>query len=290
MHYPANAFSSNGRMTIETIPAGIFIGQRSRLSTGDIAAIRALYPATQVPVTPTFPVTVISNPPGMPVTVDGRSHITPAEFEWSAGSSHVLSAGNSTLPDRRHVFQGWSNGGTQSHSVTASAATTVYSATYSMAYALDVSATAGGAVSRYPTSTDDFYPANTTVRLSAYPYSGHCFTSWSGLLAGTPSGTSVTMTKPYSLTAVFQPGSVTLAPASLSIPAAGGSAQFAVTASTGCAWAAHSNVWWIGIVSGNNGASTSAVTINAAPNTTGAVRMGSLDVGGKTLMITQAAQ
>jgi Astacin (Peptidase family M12A)/Bacterial tandem repeat domain 1 len=44
MHYPANAFSKNGLPTIVTIPAGIPIGQRIALSTGDLSATSKLYP------------------------------------------------------------------------------------------------------------------------------------------------------------------------------------------------------------------------------------------------------
>ena len=43
MHYPTWAFSKNGNPTIETIPPGIPIGQRSSLSAGDIATIHAMY-------------------------------------------------------------------------------------------------------------------------------------------------------------------------------------------------------------------------------------------------------
>ena len=44
MHYGATAFGIGGRQTIQTIPAGITIGQRTGLSTGDIAAVNRLYP------------------------------------------------------------------------------------------------------------------------------------------------------------------------------------------------------------------------------------------------------
>jgi Astacin (Peptidase family M12A)/FG-GAP-like repeat len=43
MHYGATAFSKNGLPTIETIPAGIPIGQRNGLSAGDIASVQWLY-------------------------------------------------------------------------------------------------------------------------------------------------------------------------------------------------------------------------------------------------------
>ena len=47
MHYPANAFSTNGQATIvalQPIPAGVTMGQRNGLSPGDIAGVLALYP------------------------------------------------------------------------------------------------------------------------------------------------------------------------------------------------------------------------------------------------------
>jgi hypothetical protein len=44
MHYPADGFSKNGLPTIETIPAGIPIGQRIALSAGDLSAVSKLYP------------------------------------------------------------------------------------------------------------------------------------------------------------------------------------------------------------------------------------------------------
>ena len=56
MHYGAYAFSANGLPTIETIPAGISIGQRSTLSAGDIAGVQTMYPVTTT--TPFAPTTV----------------------------------------------------------------------------------------------------------------------------------------------------------------------------------------------------------------------------------------
>jgi hypothetical protein len=48
MHYPPKAFSTNGQDTIiplQSLPAGVALGQRGGLSQGDIAGVRAMYPA-----------------------------------------------------------------------------------------------------------------------------------------------------------------------------------------------------------------------------------------------------
>lgn len=45
MHYSAKAFSKNGQQTIEALkPGGELMGQREKLSDGDIAGVKAMYP------------------------------------------------------------------------------------------------------------------------------------------------------------------------------------------------------------------------------------------------------
>jgi hypothetical protein len=43
MHYPANAFALDSHKTTISVPPGIRIGQRTRISTGDAAAVTLLY-------------------------------------------------------------------------------------------------------------------------------------------------------------------------------------------------------------------------------------------------------
>ena len=42
MHYPRDAFSANGEDTIIPKKAGVEIGQRKKLSAGDIASVKKL--------------------------------------------------------------------------------------------------------------------------------------------------------------------------------------------------------------------------------------------------------
>lgn len=111
MHYGAYAFSINGLPTIETIPAGIPIGQRNGLSAGDIAGTRLLYGGS----TTTGPVTVIvnSNPAGLTLQADGASFAASRSFSWTPGSTHTLAAPGQSAPGTQYVFSTWSNGGAQ---------------------------------------------------------------------------------------------------------------------------------------------------------------------------------
>lgn len=51
MHYSRSAFSKNGRETITPKQRGVTIGQRTGLSAGDIATVRAMYPQLEASTT-----------------------------------------------------------------------------------------------------------------------------------------------------------------------------------------------------------------------------------------------
>jgi all-beta uncharacterized protein/BACON domain-containing protein len=81
---------------------------------------------------------------------------------------------------------------------------------------------------------------------------------------------------------------ISVAPAALSTGAAGGELHVAVTAQEFCAWTAVSRVSWIVIASSGNGTGTSDVTITATANT-GPARTGTIDIGGRSVVVSQEA-
>ena len=81
----------------------------------------------------------------------------------------------------------------------------------------------------------------------------------------------------------------TIAPTSESIGAAGGTGTaIAVTAGGTCAWTAVSNASWITITAGATGPGPGSVSFTVAANT-GAARMGTMTIAGRTFTVTQAA-
>jgi hypothetical protein len=65
MHYPRDAFSTNGQDTIvpkQSLPSGVVMGQRTALSAGDLAGVQALYPGAttfkEVPKDPIIDTTI----------------------------------------------------------------------------------------------------------------------------------------------------------------------------------------------------------------------------------------
>src|SRR5204863_393177 len=70
-----------------------------------------------------FQATVGQDPAGLSVLVDDVSYTSPASFWWNDSSTHSLGAPSPqyATPDVRSVFSSWSDGGTQAHTVTATA-------------------------------------------------------------------------------------------------------------------------------------------------------------------------
>lgn len=289
MHYNSTAFSKNGLPTIVTIPAGIPIGQRNALSTGDIAGIRALYPPAVTTPPATVSVTITANPSGASITADSVAYATPATFTWNVGSVHTIAGVNMSTSGMRTTFVSWSDGGAQSHSITASTTVTTYKVDYAVAYSVKAVATPGGSATVSPASADAFYANGTTVGLQATSGAGYCFTGWTGLIAGAPAKTSLVASRAYDLQANFQPGSITLTTPSLAAPSAGGTYSTGITANSGCLWSAALTASWIRIVSATSGVGSATLSFIVDPNGTGASRSASITVEGQLYSITQEA-
>jgi uncharacterized protein (TIGR03437 family) len=79
-----------------------------------------------------------------------------------------------------------------------------------------------------------------------------------------------------------------ISPASRSYEFGGGAGQINVTAASGCAWRAVSNVAWVTITTGATGAGNGAVNFTVAVNNSTSYRSGALTVAGQSFTIEQA--
>lgn len=176
MHYSVTGFALPGEVAMETIPAGIPLGQRAGLTPSDIDTVVRMQggrPSRTV---------IASNPPGIDVIVDGSAVRTPAEFDWAPGSRHTLRVDDVAIPGADLWFGRWSDFGDRAHTVVASAETTVYTAHMRRMYRLPltVSPAAGGQVRLSPALEVDFVPDGARVELEAVPAPGFAFANWSG--------------------------------------------------------------------------------------------------------------
>jgi hypothetical protein len=176
-------------------------------------------------------VTVGTSPAGLSFSVDGTTYTSAQSLTWTAGASHTLATmtpqpAGAGIQD---MFTNWSDGGALSHSVTASANTTSYTASFGAAYQLTTAAnpSVGGAVTP---ATGSFYSAGSTVNVAATASLGYGFASWSGPVASAGSAsTTVTMSAPQSVTANFAVNNVnvtiTSSPSRLQVSVDGGTPQ-----------------------------------------------------------------
>ena len=176
MHYSTGGFALPGEVAMETIPAGIPLGQRAGLSASDIDTVIRMQggrPSKTV---------IASNPSGLEVIVDGRIVRTPSAFDWPPGSRHTLNAADTVVSGSELRFARWSDFGERSHTIVASQDTTVYTVHMRRLYRLPLSATPanGGQITLRPETADGLIPEGRRVELQAEPADGFAFTNWSG--------------------------------------------------------------------------------------------------------------
>jgi len=154
---------------------------------------------------PTVTVTFQTSPPGLQILVDGVTYLTPVTFNWQAGSIHVVTAPSPQdgQPGVRYVFESWSNGQSQTFTITVPSINTLYTAFYSTEYFLTMNAGSGGTV----TPVSGWRKQGAGVSISATPNSGFVFNGWTGSGANSYTGSnnlaSITMNGPITQTASF---------------------------------------------------------------------------------------
>ena len=216
-----------------------------------------------------------TNPSGLTVIVDGTSHTTPYQTSWTRGTVHTI---NTTSPQSggagtQYVFSSWSDGGAQSHSVTASNNDRTYTASFTTQYYLTMSASpsTGGTV----TPSSGWRNKGQSVAINATANSGFGFASWSGTgsgsYTGTTKSTTITMNGPISevgnFSVVVQP-ILSVSPDDRQVSSSAGSTTFGVsnTGSGTMNWTASSNQSWATITGGASGTNTGTVSVSYAEN------------------------
>ena len=148
---------------------------------------------------------VATNPPGMEVIVDGMSYVSPKTFYWTSGSSHTISVPSPQWASSNlYSYSSWSDGGQQTHNVTAPSSDAVYLANFTAQFELFTFANPPEAgVVDPPEGT---WPLEgQEVTLTASSQSGYSFMQWWGDVTGTTNPASVVMDSPKMAIAAFIP-------------------------------------------------------------------------------------
>lgn len=283
MHYNAYAYSTNGAATIETVPAGIPIGQREALDVSDIFAVRQMYGASNTGVW------ITSVPVGRQITVDGDRITTPRLFNWAPGSVHTVSAPTSERINGsdQYTFVRWTNGGAATHTITAPASGIILNATYRIQRVVNATPPASGGGNVVVTPSAPSYSDRDVVTLTADPEPGYCFTSWSGINSSAALQTTIKVNKSYNVKANYQRGWISPWSTAVTQPAAGGSFRQKFTATSGCSFMIKSRNYWIVLGKSSTKSGENSFTYTLQPNTSGETRTGYIEVGDKVMTVHQ---
>ena len=145
-------------------------------------------------------VVVSTSQPGARLQVDGTVCSLPCTLDRPLGATVSLSVPESVSlgADTRIQFAGWNDSGTATRTVSFPGADQQLSFRYRTFNRFQaVADPAGGATFRLePGSADGYYPADTTVQVTAVPAEGYKFRRWEGDLSGTSAGGFLSMLVP----------------------------------------------------------------------------------------------
>ena len=174
MHYGAAGDAKGAFVSIETLPAGIPLGQRVGLTASDIDTSKRMYGRlVQCCV-------IATNPDGLDVIVDGARVTAPVLFNWSEGSTHTIQADSTTFTGGRNQFARWSDYGAQTHAIRASNDVTVYTAHFSVQSKDPLTSGAGGKIVVTPSYPDGYYPVGSQFSVQPIPDTGFSQANWGG--------------------------------------------------------------------------------------------------------------
>jgi len=163
-----------------------------------------------------FQITLDTTPTGLQITADGVNYTAPHTFTWESQSPHTLDVPSpqSGGTGAQYLFSSWSDSGAQSHTITAPAFDSTFTATlqHQNLLTLALSPAGGGTITPAPAGTAtscadylcEWYDDGATVALAASANSGYLFWAWSGDCTGS-GACQVTLDAPRSVTATFLP-------------------------------------------------------------------------------------
>jgi hypothetical protein len=161
-----------------TIPPGADYTIRIRSTTNP-----ALFDFSE-PFSIVQPVTLTTVPAGLSLTVDGTNYTAPATFAWVPDSPHIIgtaSPQHSADGHTRYSFESWSDGGAQSHSITAPLTGATNTARFSTNYLLDITVTPPGAAIVEAEPPGRWYVPGELVSLTAQPSANYLIYAWEGV-------------------------------------------------------------------------------------------------------------
>src|SRR5215831_12364895 len=206
--YPGT--SANAVFSINSLPQAS-MNSDSSFAGFAIDSIRQVVPNSAMAFRVRFgqPTVIAASDTTAQVQVDGAS-VNVFRNLLDDGSLHALAVADTQFASGgriRFAFQSWSDGQPIAHTITGALAGATYTATLARGNRLDVATSGNGSVTFNPAadSSGQFVTQGTAVTVTATATAPAVFGRWQGDTATGNSVLVLPMTRPYSLTAVFDP-------------------------------------------------------------------------------------
>jgi len=245
---------SNRTIVASTASSGAFtwtVGQFAVIAPGTDYTLKirstinpALFDFSE-PFSIVQPMTIATVPAGLSLTVDGTNYTAPTAFAWVPNSSHLIGAASPQLSGdghSRYLYDSWSDGGAQSHSITSLLAGATTTARFSTNYLLDITVTPPAAASVAAAPQGPWYALGQPVSLTAQPGAGYLIYTWQGVDAQTNNTAQLAMGGYHAVEAKFIPlGGLPAIQTGSLLTLPDGRVQFTLTAGAGLA--SQATVW-----------------------------------------------
>lgn len=123
-------FNGDGMPALSTelaAPYGLAVDTSGRIFVADSINFRVRYLSSGTSVT------IATNVPGLDIDVDGVPAVAPQTYGWTAGSTHTIGATSpQALNGMVYSFASWSDGGAESHAVSAPGSATTLTASFNV--------------------------------------------------------------------------------------------------------------------------------------------------------------
>jgi hypothetical protein len=148
-------------------------------------------------------VTFNTSTPGLAFSAGASSYAGQQILTLPVGTQlTVWTRSPQTTSGTQYSFANWSDGGAEAHIITIPGSNTTYTANFDTSYLLTTAVNPIGAGAVTPNS-GTYYPAGTSVNLTASASSGYVFTGWTGAVNSQSNPLHVTMNSPVTETANF---------------------------------------------------------------------------------------
>ncbi len=205
---PGFWYNANSQAEVKAIPANSYqflFWTGDILGTNNPTSINIISPTSVIAnFSQTIEVTISTNPAGLTFTADGKQYTAPYKFTWAKNSIHTIKADSlyNINTGIRYEYNNWSDGREREHVFTVPDVNTIITADYKLQYYLTINSNYGN-----PKGERWYYAGEkagfSVDQLDIQGFTKKIFNRWSGDFSGYSTADSLTMSRPKTITPIW---------------------------------------------------------------------------------------